>query len=216
MKQIWCICICVMMAFTFHPVSANTEVFEPLIVINEMMVNPDAVSDARGEWMELYNTSSHPIDLKGWTVMDGKRDVFIIDEHIVVPPLGYVVLARCDDAGMNGGVDVDFEYSNMYLSNGGDTIILFDDNGMLHDAVTYSEERGFSITPGVSLELIDPLRTNTPGSHWKGCTTRYGDGDRGTPGACNSWYTPPKAVERPPCGALYFLFLKGIIPHWWT
>ena len=40
------------------------------IVINEVMVNPSAVSDANGEFVELYNAGATAVDLQGWTLRD--------------------------------------------------------------------------------------------------------------------------------------------------
>ena len=38
------------------------------IVISEIMVNPESVSDSYGEWFEIVNVSSNQIDLIGWTI----------------------------------------------------------------------------------------------------------------------------------------------------
>ena len=38
------------------------------VVINEVMQNPGAVSDAAGEWFELYNATGVPIALDGWRI----------------------------------------------------------------------------------------------------------------------------------------------------
>lgn len=35
------------------------------IVINELMADPSAVSDADGEWLELHNRTDAPIDVGG-------------------------------------------------------------------------------------------------------------------------------------------------------
>ena len=40
------------------------------VVINEIMQNPSAVSDANGEWFELYNNTNGSIDINGWTISD--------------------------------------------------------------------------------------------------------------------------------------------------
>ncbi len=38
------------------------------VVINEIIQNPDAVSDSAGEWFELYNPTDSDIDIDGWTI----------------------------------------------------------------------------------------------------------------------------------------------------
>ena len=36
--------------------------------INEIIQNPSAVSDANGEWFEVYNPTGSGIDIEGWTI----------------------------------------------------------------------------------------------------------------------------------------------------
>jgi len=40
----------------------------PHMVISEVMANPRAVPDERGEWFELHNLDSNPIDLRRWII----------------------------------------------------------------------------------------------------------------------------------------------------
>ena len=40
------------------------------VVINEIMPNPSAVSDANGEYVELYNSGPGVVDIDGWTITD--------------------------------------------------------------------------------------------------------------------------------------------------
>jgi len=78
------------------------------VIINEIMQNPNAVTDANGEWFELYNTTGADIDINGWTIAD-----FGIDSHLInnsgplyIPAGGYLVLGSNNDSITNGGVDV--------------------------------------------------------------------------------------------------------------
>ena len=66
------------MAPNVHPFSLGEPVAEGDIVVTEIMKDPSAVSDADGEWFEVYNTSNSAIDMGGWSVSDGGSNAFTI------------------------------------------------------------------------------------------------------------------------------------------
>lgn len=170
-------------------VSAATASSHSDIVINEIMQNPAAVSDSRGEWFELYNGGSAIVDLDGWTVKDDDSDSFVISGTLEVPVGGYVVLGRNGDFATNGGVSVDYEYENFVLSNGSDEIVLLDTALVEIDRVEYDGGLTFPDPTGGSMALIDPALDNNDGSNWCVSLLPFGDGDRGSPGAVNSCET---------------------------
>ncbi len=96
------------------------------LVINEIIQNPSAVSDTNGEWFEIYNTTASPIDIDGWTIEDNDFDSHLIDNGgpLFVPSEGYVVLGRNADSGANGGAVVDYQYSDFFLGNSADEVVL--------------------------------------------------------------------------------------------
>ena len=99
------------------------------IIINEIMNNPEIVIDSKGEWFELYNNEENPISLRDWKITDGHttpEDEFFIDEDLIIPPKGYIVLGNNADFSTNGGINIDYEYSNIDFSlfNGPDEILL--------------------------------------------------------------------------------------------
>lgn len=49
------------------------------ILITEIMQNPSMVWDSLGEWFEIHNAGSQPVDLGGWTITDDP-DIVIIDD----------------------------------------------------------------------------------------------------------------------------------------
>lgn len=77
------------------------EVSSDRAVITEIMLNPVAVYDSRGEWFEIHHPSAEPLDLAGWTFGDETHDLHTIDA-LEIAPGGYVVLARHGDAARNG------------------------------------------------------------------------------------------------------------------
>jgi len=93
------------------------------------------------------------------------------------------VLRRNGAPEANGGVRVAYAYgSSIAFANGADWLALNDARGATVDSVAWGRT-----TAGVSWELGDETHphpvVSAPG--WHLATTRYGAGDRGTPGAPN-------------------------------
>src|SRR5688572_12399428 len=76
----------------------------PRVVINEVMANPRATADERGEWIELRSLEPTPIDLRGWTIASEHDRGAVIDRSVVIPPNGFALLARDGDGRGNGGL----------------------------------------------------------------------------------------------------------------
>ena len=166
----------------------NVPVVEPAqIVITEIMQNPSAVADSAGEYFEIYNAGTEPVDINGWTVSDNDFDSFVIDNGgpLIVPAGGYLVLGNNADSATNGGVPVDYQYSGMFLANGADEIVLTDTNSVEIDRVEYDGGPNFPDPSGASMELIDVTLDNNVGANWTTAEDAFGDGDLGTPGASN-------------------------------
>ncbi|MEE2876701.1 MAG: lamin tail domain-containing protein [Candidatus Neomarinimicrobiota bacterium] len=161
---------------------------EHTIVINEIMKNPSAVSDASGEWFELYNGGETAVDLCGWTIKDDGTDEFTIkcDDSFVIAAGDYVIFAPNSDTASNGGFSVNYAYTygSFKLANGNDEIILLDVSGGEADRVEY--DTSFPDPTGASMALIDPSADNSDGANWNVSTLVYGAGDGGTPGQNNS------------------------------
>ena len=49
------------------------------VVINEAMINPDAVSDTYGEWVELYNNADTAVDINEWVIKDADSNYHLIN-----------------------------------------------------------------------------------------------------------------------------------------
>jgi predicted extracellular nuclease len=157
------------------------------VVINEIMQNPAAVSDTNGEWFEVYNPTSTGIDINGWTIKDDDFDSHVIANGgpLVIPAGGFLVLGRNADSSLNGGVNVDYQYANFFLSNSGDEVVLLEGSTEI-DRVTYDGGPAFPDPNGASMSLKDPALDNNIGANWCTSTTPFGAGDLGTPGAVNN------------------------------
>lgn len=155
------------------------------IVINEIFADPSPQYGLpAGEFIEIYNASTHIFNLSNWTIGDASSDEQLTNYTLL--PNEYVVIA--DDA-------FTFDYSiypNSIIvtslpsfNNSTDDVVLKDENGIIIDFVTYSEEwYGSSIKEdgGYTLELINPTLPCTSSSNWIGSN----DSNGGTPGAQNS------------------------------
>ena len=156
------------------------------LVINEIMQNPVAVSDAAGEWIEITNISNEDISLNGLILrdIDGEEHV-ISDNDLVVVPDGFVVLGANDDPSQNGGVTVDYKYSGFTLSNLWDEVILGHPSGVILDEVYYDNGTTFPDENGKSMMLLDSTLDNSLGENWIAADIVFGAGDYGTPGSIN-------------------------------
>ena len=172
----------------------------PNIVINEFLANPAAVSDANGEWIELYNAGTTTVSLLNWTIRDAFGNFDVIDTPLSIDAGKYVVLGVNGDPTLNGGVTVDFVYSSQVsLNQSGDQIILRDAAGVTVDSIAYP---GTVVLNGTSRGLTDPTVDNADAgsANWVPQTSVFGAGDRGTPGARNDGYTGP-ALRQAALGA---------------
>lgn len=165
------------------------------IVINELMPNPDAVTDDVGEWFEVYNWGTASVDLQGWSIASNNDAVHTITTSVVVPAGGYAVLGRNAGAGVNGGVTVQYAYgTGLALANGADWLALRDGAGVTIDSVAWS-----SVPTGASRGVRDASADNTDmaGTNWTTQVSAFGAGDKGTPGAQNDGYVSPAAAGPP-------------------
>lgn len=155
------------------------------VIVTEFLADPTKVDDAKGEWIEVANTTNAPVDLAGWTLTDGKNEKHVITGPLVIPAKGQVVLGRNADAATNGGLTVDYQYTSMNLSNSGDTIQLVF-AGAIVDQVVYGA--GWPLKAGKAAALDNDWYEgggNDDPAHWCSATAVYGAGDLGTPGGAN-------------------------------
>lgn len=151
------------------------------LVISEVMADPRAVPDERGEWVEIANPGAEPVELRGWKLLSGSDAGLTVAQSVVVPPGGAVVLGRDGRTGANGGVRVDYRVAEgLTLANSGDWIALRDPLGAPVDSVAWTQRarRGVSWTrtsPAPDLPMVE-------GPGWKTAEETFGAGDRGTPG----------------------------------
>jgi hypothetical protein len=193
-------------SFTFR--LAVVPEIQPLLVINEMLTNARSegtttpVLDTSGEWIEIYNAGTLPVDLEGLLIADsaasGVRPYHRIASSVVVAPGGYAVLGVSSNTTFNGGVPVDYAYgfSAISLGNFFDSFKIsrvYGSDTLTLDRTGYNNG-SISSKDGISRELKNPSydNANMDGSEWgdAAATAVYGPGGRGTPKAQNSTFTP--------------------------
>ena len=167
------------------------------LVITEIMNNPkgsesNPIDDSQGEWFEIYNKTSDSLNLKGLEVGGENGVEFTVETDLNIPPEGHVVMGLNNNMGDNGGIPVDYQYSNLNLSNSSDTIFLAY-GSMTFDEVSYDGGPDFPDVAGKSMNLnLDSYDAdlNDDGANW--CTSISGlsSGDFGTPGGVNTACAP--------------------------
>lgn len=164
------------------------------VFITELMPDPNRVTDANGEWFEVYNAGPDTVNLQGWRITSGPTgsETHVINASLKVPGQSYVVLGNNTNGATNGGVAVAYSYGTQITLNNSNTdwLTLKTAAGVLVDSVAYAERANGtpgSFTPprGASKAVIDINVDNTivAGANWETSTTAYGLGDFGTPGS---------------------------------
>ena len=153
------------------------------ILLYEIMADPDPpVELPNGEFVELFNRTKSPINLKDWSfTYSSYTKIF---PSIAIQPGGYLLVVK-DSSWLNIAPCVLLFTSSTSLSNEGTTIVLRDSRDHVIHSVTYSPDwyRGsFKGEGGWSLEMIDPLNPCGCIENWGSAINSLG----GTPGQSNS------------------------------
>ncbi len=136
------------------------------IVINEIYYHaPNRFEDL--EWIELHNTDSARVNLSNWKIQNGVEYTFPTGSQIAGS--GYLVL--CRDTKLfhefyRAEVSGEFEGK---LNNGGETIDLVNDKGLVVDTVTYDDKSPWPTAPdghSPSLERIVATASGNDALNW--------------------------------------------------
>lgn len=128
------------------------------VVISEIMADPyPEVLLPNAEFVELYNTSSYPINLKNWSLKINENQVFLPD--YTLQPLGYAVLTDDENVNLFDHALPVIGIENMLaITNTSGTIILKNQLGQQQHYLEYSSNmygESFKEEGGWSLEMVD-------------------------------------------------------------
>ncbi len=119
------------------------------VVINEVYYDVDASHGSEGtnEWIELYNPTSGPVNLKDYSIVDNSGIARTIHSNTYIPSNGYAVISK--DASTWAlywtmpASSVKIELGSIIgngLANTGDRVILKDANGDIVDQMGYGAD----------------------------------------------------------------------------
>jgi len=154
--------------------------YEGAVVISELMAGSQCVlADKEGEftdWVELYNTTDHTIDLTGWFLSDDPHHVDKWSFPSLTVEAGARIVIFCSGKGNcpSGEIHTDFS-----LSSGGESLILSAYVGNTVDAVSYGEaEEGtaFIFPEGTQTQHPTPGFSNDGEGYEMFCDSRGSTG----------------------------------------
>jgi len=123
------------------------------VVINEIMYYPNS---GLAEWMELYNRSAGPVDIKGWSVEDNLGTPHLITSSSrVMMPQSYLILTSIDNQPLAECLRIKPSGGWPSLNDYGDLVRLRDLRSCQEDMVQYTSDWGKS--KGKTLEKINPF-----------------------------------------------------------
>jgi micrococcal nuclease len=101
-------------------------------------INYDAPGDdnknPNGEWVEIKNTGSTPVNLKGFTLEDAAKHRFVFPDFVL--DTGKIVKVYSGSGTLNSS-SLYLGSSSAIWNNDGDTAYLYDSNGKLIDTYKY-------------------------------------------------------------------------------
>ena len=145
------------------------------LMITEIMQNPSAVNDSEGEWFEIFNPNSSPVDMNGWYIKDNDYDSIKILTSLIVPANGFIVLGANSNTSANGNYTCDYQYvyNDLQLSNGADEIILFNPAEEEVDRVEYDGGTNWPDPNGASMIFTGSITDdNNDYQNWSVATLR--------------------------------------------
>lgn len=153
------------------------------ILINEIMADPDPpVALPNGEYVELYNRTKFPVNLRDWSLKFGNNIKTL--PPLTINPQGYLLIAK--DSGYINYANCALVFTSASsLSNEGTTLALYDAQHHVIHAVSYCPdwfEGSFKEEGGWSLEMTDPGNPCGCSDNWKASKDAMG----GTPGKINA------------------------------
>jgi len=155
------------------------------ILITEIMADPTPVVQLpEAEYIEIYNKSTNPFDLAGWTLSDATT-IATLPSVLLLPNSFLILTSASNVSKFPADVKVLAVISFPSLNNDGESLVLKNGTSQMIDSVNYHSDwyrDDEKKDGGWSLELIDPLNTCGEEENWIASDDEKG----GTPGKSNS------------------------------
>ncbi len=139
-------------------------------IIDEINYHSADLENA-GDWFELINWDSTPIDLSGWTVKDKNGNSYTIPDGTILESDDYLVVF--EDSGLFQtqfpSVTNAIGPLNFGFNNSGDVILLYDNNGKLFQSVSFENETPYPLSPdggGTTMQLINAADNLNNAFNW--------------------------------------------------
>jgi len=155
------------------------------VIISEIMADPTpVVALPNREYLELYNRTLEPINLKNWILSDGIVNC-VFPERIMAPG-AYMIVCQMEDTALFNAFGKTIGLKSFpALTNSGKTLYIRDSKATLIHGVRYSSDWYGNILKdggGWSLEIIDTGYPFFEKGNWRASVSLEG----GTPGKVNS------------------------------
>ena len=163
------------------------------VVIHELFVDETpSIGLPESEYIELYNTTNMRFALSGWKLIIGNSEKIFPDAFIEAD--SFVILVKEDviDSFPNNISKIGF--SSISLTNSGNDITLKDENGIVINAISYTDKwynDDNKNEGGWSIEQINPNLYCEGKNNWQASIANIG----GTPGKQNSVFGRTVHIE---------------------
>lgn len=155
------------------------------VVINEIFADPEpSVGLPSYEYIELFNTTDHAINLKDWVLVIGSNEK-TITQDIEIKAKDFIILCKEEAIPFLSEYGDCVGFSSFSIPNSGSMVSLFQfHNILVFDLVfnTFWYRDNSKSDGGWSLEQIDPYSPCLGAENWRASCNSNG----GTPGAVNS------------------------------
>ncbi len=152
------------------------------LIITEIMADPSPVVGLpEVEYVEVYNNSTKNLDLHNYILYESSNHVL---PRQVLRPNEYAIICAAADAPLLSGYGIVVPINSLSLTNSGELLQLYNDNGETLDSLVYDEEwynDDSKEDGGWSMELINPNLLCKVGDNWTASVAAAG----GTPGSVN-------------------------------
>ena len=155
------------------------------IVINEIMHDPSPQIELPDwEYVELYNTTDFPINIKDWKFINGNTELSI-NENVEIQADDYLILCHNDAVDELSNFGKCHPFPSFQITNSGTKLTLMDKNENYISSIDFDiswHDSHYKKDGGWSLEQIDAHNPCAGKYNWGSSTCNEG----GTPGRSNS------------------------------